>query len=272
VSVLLVPYAAFALLWLYEAFRRRNIGPAVVYSLIAVTIVAGSLANPLGVGGAAEARGFYSLGVDYSHSDYEKALEAFDESIGRDPSFAPAWKMRGWANYKLGRHVAATEDLLQAVRLDSSFVDALYTLGVVYQVREQHERAGPAYERVIVLDPEHKEALTNLADVHMRRGEYELALPLLEGALEVDRAFPNAIFGLGSYYEHVGRSDEAADQYRAIAHLPAGRLGLTRLLVKDGKLDEADSLLNQWASAYPRAPDIATLRRLVRDYRNRSAP
>jgi len=272
VSVLLVPYAAFALLWLYERFRRGDIRSAVVYSLIAVIVFAGSLANPLGVGGAAEARGFYTLGVDYSHSDYEKALEAFDESIAQDPSFAPAWKMRGWANYKMGRHVAATEDLLQAVRLDSSFVDALYTLGVVFQVRDQHDRAGPAYQRVIELDPEHKEALTNLADVHMRRGEYDLALPLIERSLEVDRTFPNAIFGLGSYYEHIGRFDDAKNQYSTIVHLPAGRLGLIRLLVKDGKLDEAKASLHQWASAYPQAPDIATLRRLVQEYGNRNAP
>ena len=272
VSVFLIPYAAFGISWIVDKFRRAERGPAVRYLAMALVVLVASALNPFNVGGAGEARGFYSLGVDNSHTDFGKALEAFDESIERDPTFAPAWKMRGWVKYRLRSHVEATEDLVEACRLDSTFVDAFYTLGVVYQVRELHDRAGPAYERVIALDPEHKEALTNLADVRMRSGEYDAAFRLLERALKVDPEFANAVFGLGSYYEHTGQPDKAFEQYRAVLHLPAGRLGLTRLLVKAGRLDDAEAMLARWRSTYPDAPDIETLGRLLREYRERDQP
>jgi tetratricopeptide (TPR) repeat protein len=272
VSVFLIPYAALGISWIVDKFRRTERGPALRYSALALAVLVASVLNPFNVGGVGEARGLYSLGVDYSHSDFAKALEAFDESIERDPMFAPAWKMRGWVKYRLRNYVEATDDLVEACRLDSAFVDAFYTLGVVYQVRELHDRAGPAYERAIALDPQNKEALTNLADVRMRSGEYDAARSLLERALRIDPAFPNAVFGLGSYYEYTGHPDEASKRYRTVLHLPAGRLGLTRLLVKEGRLDEAEAMLVQWRSMYPDAADIETLRRLVREYRARHIP
>jgi tetratricopeptide (TPR) repeat protein len=270
VAVLLVPYAAYGIQRIFDRFRRGQRRSAVIYSIVAMTVFIASIVNPFNVGGAMEARGFYSLGVDYSHNEYDKALEAFNQSIEQDPSFAPAWKMRGWVNYKLGRHADATEDLLESCRLDSNFVDAFYTLGVVYQVRDLHARAGPPYERAITLQPNHRDALTNLADVYMRRGDYDLALPLLERALDIDATFPNAVFGLGSYYEHVGRLEEALDQYRRVAHLPTGRLGLIRILVRAGRFDEADATLDAWRLSYPDAPEIEELARLVAQYRKQN--
>lgn len=267
VSVMLVPFAAHGLLWIFDRARHGEPATSARWGALVVVVFVLSLLNPFGVGAAKESRGYYALGVDYSHSDPEAALDAFTRSIDKDPSFAPAWKMRGWVLYRLNQNEEAINDLRRACAIDSSFVDAFYTLGVVYQVEGQHDRAAPLYERVIALDPDHKEALANRADIYMRDGDPESALPLLERAIGVDSTFANAIFGLGTYYEQVGRIDEAIAKYRQIGDIPAGRLGLVLLFVKRGRLDEAETALRQWRDAYPTPPDIDTLAELVARYR-----
>lgn len=264
IAVLLIPYAAHGARVLVEQFRspqrrgfRRSLGTFLVVLFF-------SSLNPFKVGAYAFPRGYYALGVDYSYTDHERALDAFTKSLSFESTYAPTWKMRGWVYNSLGQYDRALVDLRIACALDSTFVNAYYSLGVVLQKQGSHREAGEAYRHVLRMDASNKRALNNLADVCLREGRFEEAQPLLEQALLLDPQFDIAIYGLGYCNELAGKIDRAIELYRKVLHTPAGRLGLARLYLKTGQREQLRTLLKDLRHRYSDSPDIEKISALVR--------
>jgi tetratricopeptide (TPR) repeat protein len=263
IAVALIPPAAYVAVYVWHLVKERAWSSVVRCALVVVPVSVLSCANPYRVGAHAPSRGYYELGVDYTNTDIAKALDSFDRSISVDSSYAPAWKMRGWCYDQLGQPADAVRDLRIACSLDSQFADAFFTLGVVYQKMGKHDEAETLYQRVLDLDAHHIAALNNTADILMRRGMYEAALPYLNRVLELDPSFDYAVYGLGFYHEKTGDASAAERMYMRILHVPAARMRLVLMFKKQGRVEDAVALLERMARAYPEAPDIDRLKKIV---------
>jgi tetratricopeptide (TPR) repeat protein len=99
--------------------------------------------------------------IDYKRFNYKSAAEGFSKAIILDPSNARNYYLRAMTFRTWNRYVAdALEDLNQAIRLDSSYVDALYAraqmlfklgeyqdaLGDLEKIKTVNNEYIPAYE------------------------------------------------------------------------------------------------------------------------------
>jgi tetratricopeptide (TPR) repeat protein len=76
-------------------------------------------------------------------------------------------------------------------------------------------RAMPLFERAIDLRPNGVEALTGAGYCHIDNKEFASAHAKFRAALAVSRRFERALWGIAEAYQQQGRSDLAADAYRA---------------------------------------------------------
>jgi Flp pilus assembly protein TadD/4-amino-4-deoxy-L-arabinose transferase-like glycosyltransferase len=230
VALLLIPPSAAGITQVYTWIRGHDWRSAAVPIFVMVAIFSASMMNPYGIGHAADARGYYGDGTDrYREGDYRKAAESLTRSVNADPSFAPAWLMRGRAELRLGEMEQAVDDLRVATEKDSTLADGFFWLGVAYQRSGTHDLAEPAYRRSIALDPSRVEAFTNLADVYFRQGRREDAVVELRKALSVDSTYVNARYALGYYYETIGEMNKALAEYKRALPFPPAQLGIKRI-------------------------------------------
>lgn len=223
VAMFLVPLSAAGLVAVFELFREKNWRVLQLKAVLAVAIFSLSAWNPYGTGAVADARGQYSLGVDYYRTgDYGRARDTLTRALEADSSYAPAWTMRGRSHAHLGDLRAAISDLETACRLDQSSGEPDFQLGVVYQKAGRHDDAERAYLRAIDRDSTRVESFNNLADIYFQRGRVDDAAVYLIRALDVDSTFVNANYGMGYYYEKKGDYTRAAAMYRrALPFQPA---------------------------------------------------
>jgi Flp pilus assembly protein TadD len=267
VCATLLPLAGWGMSLVWAAIGRCQWIAVVRRSAFVTAVGLATMLNPFNVGGLAEARGHYDLGVDYADVDPERASAALDESIELDPTYAPAWKVRGQMKYELGNIAGALTDLKMATRLDSSFTTAFYVLGLICQKTGNHEEAIAPYERVLRIDPDDVPALVNLADVYMRRGDHEISYQLLRRAARLEPEYPNIVFGLGQYYEAIGEYPKAISQYDRIIDWPVARFRLLLVRLKQGDIEAAFALVERFESRSGiSSEETAGLRRLVELY------
>jgi tetratricopeptide (TPR) repeat protein len=226
VAAILIPHASYGIYCILgngAQRARHRIAAAGMF----IVVFGLSIMNPFNVGGFANSRGYYDLGVDYTHSNYKKAVKAFSTSLTYDPTFAPTWKMRGWTLHKLGHREAAIDDLLMACHIDSTLGATYFTLGVIYQEDGEYEKAKDSYETAIRYVPTDKFALNNLADICMRENDLAKAHALLMKSLSVDPNFKESLYGLGYYYERMGKLELAIQQYSQALPFPGAQARLS---------------------------------------------
>ncbi len=97
---------------------------------------------------------------------------------------------------EMGRHIEGTSDWY-------------YFVGLLHEMRGDHQGAIDAWDQALQLDPQHPKALFALAKELDRRGEEEAALELYERAASLRPVYMEALMNLGVLYEDLGRYDEA---------------------------------------------------------------
>ena len=98
---------------------------------------------------------------------------------------------------EMGRHIEGTSDWF-------------YFLGLLHEMRGDHQAAIDAWDQALQLDPQHPKALFSLARELDRRGEDETALELYERAASLRPVFMETLMNLGVLYEDMERYDDAA--------------------------------------------------------------
>ena len=101
-------------------------------------------------------------GVTYTAKAYaltalgwpSKALEALNEGIRRDPRYAPAYFARAELAWRHGlKEVDPIADLQESIRLDPKYAPAYALLGLLYDGREEYDKALAACNKALELDP-----------------------------------------------------------------------------------------------------------------------
>ena len=96
---------------------------------------------------------FYRGFALHNKSEYEKAIEKYDEAIELNPNYAELYNNRGTAKDELGQHREAISDLNKAVELNPDFAEAYYNRGLAKGNLGQHQEAIVDYNKAIELNP-----------------------------------------------------------------------------------------------------------------------
>jgi len=130
------------------------------------------------------------------------------------------------------------------------------TLGRLYVITSEFDRAIVVLRDFLLDQPGYSEAILLLSDAHAGKGDVDAAIATLEQLMSDANGLPRAAIRLAELYEQSGRWADAAHLYaRMIAQSPRmeGVLRPRRAtaLVNAGRLDEARAMLREMIAAAP---------------------
>ncbi|MFJ3672167.1 tetratricopeptide repeat protein [Streptomyces sp. NPDC090106] len=194
------------------------------------------------------------------HRDLGRPDDAFadlDRAVAIDPDSAWIASERGDAYRVAGRYEEAAEELGRACRIDPEYATAHAGRGYALDRLGHTDAARAAYDRAVELAPDYLWALVNRADLRRRTGDADGAFADLDRAVSAGGARVWWLFGLDRHLEQ-DPDDRGLLGLRGRAHLELGRpeaalrdlrrtpcrLGVARLLLWQGRYDEAGQLLD----------------------------
>jgi adenylate cyclase len=148
------------------------------------------------------------------------ARQKYQEAVALAPEYASAYAgiastyliepWLGWSESPQQSIALATEYAQKCLALDESHSDAHATLGLVYLVMRQWDKAVEECELAVSLHPNSADNIVNLAMVFRAVGRVEEALVLLNKAVRLNPMPPDFyLHEFGSCYRLMGRYDEA---------------------------------------------------------------
>jgi tetratricopeptide (TPR) repeat protein len=109
-------------------------------------------------------------GLAYQASgDFDQALEDFQDAIGRNPGFPPAYYNIGKLLYELGEYAFAVRDYSSAILIDPSYADAYVDRALAYTILEKDKAAEFDIERAVELGIERVELEAAIQELKNQR-------------------------------------------------------------------------------------------------------
>ena len=205
--------------------------------------------------------------------DLEKAIADFEDTISKDPSFAPAYV--GLASvYHLETTSFASvppqearPKLISAARkaleLDPDLVQPHILLGEVYQRQWQWSDAEAELKRALELSPSDARAQEQFAIWLLCQGRTNEALTWIQRAREIDPLGHSGV-SHGFILFHTRRYAEAVQELRSVKSVYPDHWYLGFALIANGQPEEAIPVLENALSAYDRSPTVMAI--LIRAY------
>jgi tetratricopeptide (TPR) repeat protein len=106
----------------------------------------------------------------------EKAIEYFNKTIRKTPSFAYAYNNRGTAYAKINSYQKALDDFNQAIKLKPHYQSAYNNRGMVHYHIGLYQKAVEDLNNAIYLKPDYVEAYLNRSKVYTKLGKHDLAM------------------------------------------------------------------------------------------------
>ncbi len=151
----------------------------------------------------------------------------------------------------------AMKELMRASELDPSNAEIDMMIGLVYRARGEGEKAEENLRRAIGKREDFADAHNNLGIVLADRRAWDEAIREFEiAAADVRYQTPEwAVYNMAEAYRHKGNAAKAEEQYRKAIRLneryaPA-YIGLSSLLTKAGRAEEAEAVLLRCVKAAP---------------------
>ncbi len=94
--------------------------------------------------------------------DVYAALDHLTALTDHAPDFAEGWHARASALFGMERFGMAVADLEHALTLNPNQYDAIYGLGLIFEVIDKPEQAYEAYSRALAIHPHHEEVTNAL--------------------------------------------------------------------------------------------------------------
>jgi pentatricopeptide repeat protein len=241
-------------------------------------------------------KGRYALSMSNSRAGIEESVSYFEDAIGRDPTFAPAYIGLASAYNELGTiFIGAPPEetrpkvmnaARKALELDPHLADAHILLANLLLQQWHWADAEAEFKRALELSPNGAAALNGFADWLLCQGRTEEALEWARRARELD---PVAVSGsdIGWILFQAHRYDEAKHEIRSVLAVQPDDAGaLWRLgfvLIADNHsvdaipiLEKADSVSNHspgvvgvLIAAYARAGRPSDANRLLEELKRR---
>lgn len=128
---------------------------------------------------------------EFEHSvkrDAVKARAAYEKYLAADPSSARAWRDLGWTYLSAeGRDFKkAREAMRKALELQPNYKDALFAMGMIYELEGKHSAARVWFDGALALDPNYFEALKWRGIAAGELGDWRASARDFAAALKLD--------------------------------------------------------------------------------------
>ncbi|MEE9166653.1 MAG: protein kinase [Candidatus Neomarinimicrobiota bacterium] len=163
-----------------------------------------------------EAFKLYLRGLHFRYMDrWQRAAEFFEQSIAKDPDFAPAYAWLGNSYVLLGAQSKGKKAVAKALELDDSLPEAHVALGLVLELNDwDWAGAEQAFQRAIKLNPGSREAHLEYGLLLARTGKFEEGLAEAKRGVELDPLSAWAHQCVGLVYRHNRQYDQAIESFR----------------------------------------------------------
>jgi len=200
----------------------------------------------------AEAYDLYlrSAAIPHDTGPNRQAIANLEKAVGLDPTYAPAWTALGIRYYYEASYAGGGKTMLdrsdaaceRAIALDSNLVIAGAQLAQNRVERGDLARAYQDAQDLIHRRPDSAEAHFTLSYVMRYAGFLDHSMQECEIALGLDPGYYRLRSCSEAFYE-VGKVDRAVDFLRLDANSEWGRAHLPAILLREGKIDEAEQAI-----------------------------
>jgi tetratricopeptide (TPR) repeat protein len=135
----------------------------------------------------------------------QKAIQIYEEILGIDPDYAPAYINLGTIHFHLRQFGRAEELYRRATQVDPAYVLAFFDLGNVLDEMQRQDESIVAYCRAITLSPRFADAHYNLALAYERKGMKRQSLRYWLAYLKLDNRGPWAEHARGQIRKHLSQ-------------------------------------------------------------------
>ena len=100
------------------------------------------------------------------------------------------WWQQAWSH-------STEEFFIQAIKIDSNYIDAHYNLGIVYFRLEEFDKSIKCYEKAIKIDPNNLDSHNNLGVTFAKLKNFKKAVSCYKKVIEIDPNNSEAYNNLG---------------------------------------------------------------------------
>lgn len=156
-----------------------------------------------------------------AHSEFEKAISDFTESLKLRPDNAGVLNNRGKAHYLNESYDSALSDLNAAIKIDPKHFVAMNNRALVYIATNQLDQAMNDLNAALLLHTDYPEALNNRGVVSSHKQDFKTAIVDFTAALKIYENYTEAYGNRSFAYRRQGLYAEAiADLKLAIEKNP----------------------------------------------------
>ncbi|MBK9120896.1 MAG: tetratricopeptide repeat protein [Phycisphaerales bacterium] len=190
--------------------------------------------------------------------NYALAVAEFREAVRLDPTFAEGHYKLGLAQKESGNLEEAASALQEAVRLDPNNAAPLFEFGEVLRLLQRSAQAIRAYVMACELEPRNFDYRFRLASAYHQSGDFEQAIAEYERALGLRPQDAFVYSNLGAALAALGRDYEAIRAYKqsleADEAQPIVLVNLATVYLNQERWDTARRTLE---AAIERHPDLS---------------
>ena len=190
----------------------------------------------------------------------EQAVDFYKRFIHDFPGVAMAHY--NLANFQrvLGQTAEAEANYLEAIRIDSSFADALNNYGILLATLGRPADAQAQFEKVLAIQPTSVAAISNLGRLLMDQGEHEQAKERYCRAIDIDPQFADAHSNYGALLLKMGCTEKAQKRLETAVKIDPAHAGahnnLGMLFTQGGNPRKAEGHYKKALRANPDDPDV----------------
>ena len=162
--------------------------------------------------------------------DKQGAIGLYEEILGLDDAYAPAYINLGTIHFHLRQYDKAEELYRCATEADPEYVLAFFDLGNVLDELQRFEESVAAYRTAVALSPRYADAHYNLALAYERRGERRHALNHWQTYVRLDNRGPWAEHARSQIHKLLSR-EKLSIAWRADGFVAPQRCGAALSLV-----------------------------------------
>ncbi len=160
------------------------------------------------------AEAYYMAGrVALDKGDTTNAISSLQKSVKIDVDNADAWFFLGRI-FSRRNNPVALQYFDNALRVDSTYLEALEFKGVFYKTRGDFDQAFEIYRDLILRDPDYANAYFDMGVIYLELDSFSKAYDNFNIATKVDPIFVKAYYYRGIASEKMGNLDGALKDYK----------------------------------------------------------
>jgi Tfp pilus assembly protein PilF len=178
--------------------------------------------------------------------EWQDPLPFWTIEASRSPDSFIAHDYLGNLYYQKGDLPTAESEFLKAVEIDSTYVNSLYGLALVYVQQQRYDQAIVYAAKDLALDPKNHNAYVTLGIAYAGLGDLEQAERSFKQALSIAPGSKEAWNNLGIVYSRQGSWNQAVEAYsRTVALDPGGLETMMSLALACEKADPVRAI-TEW--------------------------